>query len=142
MRPSVGYGTAKPACCHLDRESITIGLTGAPGARIIAAVKRGARTTLWILLGFGFVVASAYNLTGLYVMPPKDAPPDGVTLVYNRRATGLPFLASPDGQLERQRGAVNPDFVPIGPREHRIIARLPFNQALYLRTTGNVEFLK
>jgi len=105
-------------------------------------VKRGAKKTLWVLFGIAFVAASVYNLTGIYVMPPKDSPPDGATLWYNRRGTGLPFLASPDSQLEKQRGAVNPAFMAIAPRENRVIARFAFNKPLYLRTTGNVEYLK
>jgi hypothetical protein len=105
-------------------------------------VKRAVKITIWVALGLAFAGASAYTTLGLYVMPPKDQPPDGVTILYNRAGTFMPFVSSPDSRLERKSAAVNPDLVATGPRNERIIARFPFNKKLYLKTTGNVEFLK
>jgi hypothetical protein len=105
-------------------------------------VKRAVKITIWVVLGLAFAGASAYTTLGLYVMPPKDQPPDGVTILYNRAGTFMPFVSSPDSRLERENMAVNKGLMPIAPRSERIIARFPFNKKLYLKTTGNVEFLK
>jgi hypothetical protein len=105
-------------------------------------VKRPVKITIWVVLGLGFLAASAYTTLGLYVMPPKDHRPDGVTILYNRAGTFMPFLSSPDSRLERESMAVNKGLVPMAPRDERIIARFPFNKKLYLKTTGNVELLK
>ena len=103
--------------------------------------KRG-KSVVFVLVIFLVLVFAVFSLTGLYIMPPKDAPPSGATLWYYRRSTGLPFLASPDGQKQRiAREGGNP-FVLLAPRADRIIARFGFNRSLYLRTTGGIEFLK
>jgi hypothetical protein len=136
------YGSAALPSTLTPGDCSGLGLTPLGKPLIIAVVKRGAKATLWILFGLAFLAASTYSMIGIYVKAPKDAPPAGATLVYNRRGTGLPFLSSPDSQGEKRRGVVNPEFMTTGPRDDRVIFRLPFNKKLYLKTTGNVEFLK
>ncbi len=106
------------------------------------AMKRGTKTALIVLIVVLFLVYALYSLVGISVKPPKDSPPAGATILFLRRGTTLPFLSSPDSQKQKAQGAPSGTLVPLFPLENRVIARLPYNRSLYLRTTGGVEFLK
>jgi len=88
------------------------------------------------------LVFALFTLTGIYVLPPKNAPPSGATVWYYRRGSGLPFLSSPDAQWEKIQASPGNPFIPLAPRSDWIIVRFPYSRALYLRTTGGVEFIK
>ena len=104
--------------------------------------QRGLRTFLIVLIAAGALAFGLYSLTGLYVMPPKDSPPNGVTIWYYRRGSGLPFLSSPDSRRRARETARSPDLVALAPRRNWVIARLPFTRAVYLWTTAGVELLR
>jgi hypothetical protein len=104
--------------------------------------RRGLRAFLIVLITAGALAFGLYSLTGLYVMPPKDSPPNGVTIWYYRRGSGLPFLSSPDSRRHARETARSPDLVALAPRRNWVITRLPFNRAVYLWTTAGVESLR
>jgi hypothetical protein len=90
-----------------------------------------------LLIAFGL-----YSLTGLFLVPPKNSPPDGETIWFYRRGSGLPVLSSVDSRRIARENAGSPELVPVAPRADRIIRKFPFNRALYLRTTGGIEYLR
>lgn len=104
--------------------------------------RRGLRVLVIVLVVLAIMGYAFYSLTGISVMPPKDYRPDGITLWFLRRGTTLPFLSSPDSQRQNADAAPTGTLVPLYPLPNRIIFTLPFNKALYLKTTGGVEFLK
>jgi hypothetical protein len=104
--------------------------------------QRGLRAFLIVLIAAGALAFGLYSLTGLYLMPPKDSPPNGATIWYYRRGSGLPFLSSPDSRRRAREAARSPDLVALAPRRSWVIARLPFTRAVYLWTTAGVESLR
>jgi hypothetical protein len=104
--------------------------------------RRGPRAFLVVLVAAGALAFGLYSLTGLYVMPPKDSPPNGATIWFYRRGSGLPFLSSPDSRRRAREAARSPDLVALAPRRNWVIARLPFTRSVYLWTTGGVELLR
>ncbi len=104
--------------------------------------RRGPRAFLVVLVAAGALAFGLYSLTGLYVMPPKDSPPNGATIWFYRRGSGLPFLSSPDSRRRAREAARSPDLVALAPRRNWVLARLPFARGVYLWTTGGVEYLR
>ena len=104
--------------------------------------RHGPRAFLIVVIAAGALTFGLYSLTGLYVMPPKDSPPNGATIWYYRRGSGLPFLSSPDSRRRAREAARSPELVALAPRRNWVIARLPFARAVYLWTSGGVEYLK
>jgi hypothetical protein len=104
--------------------------------------RRGPRAFLVVLIAAGALAFGLYSLTGLYLMPPKDSPPSGVTIWFYRRGSGLPFLSSPDSRRRAREAARSPDLVALAPRRNWVIARLPFTRSVFLWTTGGVELLR
>ena len=104
--------------------------------------RRGPRVLLTVIVAAVALAYALYSLTGLYVMAPKDSPPNGSTVWYYRRGSGLPFLSSPDSRRQARAAARSPELVALAPRTNWVIARFPFNRAVYLRTTGGVELLR
>lgn len=86
-----------------------------------------------------------YMFCGIFVQQPIGAVPDGVTILYWRRGTNLPFVASADGILLEQTGEVSllTRAVAIGKfgnvATDRMFARLPYSKTLYLISTDGVE---
>jgi hypothetical protein len=86
-----------------------------------------------------------YFTTGLFVIQPIGALPEGATVWYWRIDTKLPFISSADGLLvEKQAGvsllgrAVALGAIA-GPIADRKIATLPYSRTLYLISTGGRE---
>jgi hypothetical protein len=104
--------------------------------------RRGPRAVLVVAIAVGALAFGLYSLTGLYVMPPKDSPPNGATVWFYRRGSGLPFLSSPDSRRRAREAARSPGLVALAPRQNWVIARLPFTRTVYLWATGGVEYLK
>ena len=113
-------------------------------AHPVSASPRRHRLRAWliVLVAAAALAFGLYSLTGLYVMPPRDAPPEGATVWYYRRGSGLPFLSSPDSRRLARQAARSPELVALAPRQAWVIARFPFSRAVYLRTTGGVEYVK
>jgi hypothetical protein len=104
--------------------------------------RRGLRAFLTVLIAAAALAFGVYSLTGFYLMPPKDAPPRGSTIWYYRRGSGLPFLSSTDSRRLARESARSPELVALAPRQNWVIARFAFNRAVYLMTTGGVEYLR
>jgi hypothetical protein len=104
--------------------------------------RRGFRVLLFVLIAAGALAFGIYSLTGIYLMPPRDSPPDGATIWYYRRGSGLPFLSSADSRRASRQAAWSPELVALAPRQNWVIARFRFARAVYLWTTGGVEFVK
>jgi hypothetical protein len=107
---------------------------------------KGKRRT-WAIIG---VIVSAcgiiYFTTGLFVIQPIGALPEGRTFWYWRVGTNLPFLSSPDGILLKRVGHVSilGRGLALGTiaqlLRDRKIAALPYSDTLYLITTKGAKF--
>jgi hypothetical protein len=92
------------------------------------------------------VCSFTYFTTGLFVMQPIGALPEGATVWYWRFGTSLPFISSADGLLLEKQGSVSllGRAVALGvlaePVAGRKIVALPYSRTLYLITTGGREF--
>lgn len=87
-----------------------------------------------------------YACCGLFVIQPIGAMPEGVTILYWRAGTSLPFVSSADGILLEQSGSVSllARAVALGQlaeivRERKIV-NLPYVEGLYLISTGGRKF--
>ncbi len=89
-----------------------------------------------------------YSFTGLYIVQPIGALPEGVTIWYFRSGTNLPFITSPDGFLLQNQGSVSllSRAVVFGTLTKivldRKIARFPYMKSLYLISTDGKDFEK
>lgn len=102
---------------------------------------------LILALVVGLMVAIVlFATTGLFVVQPIGAIPEGVTVWYWRYDTNLPFVSSPDGlsieatggvSLFSRSAALSQAMDVIG---DKIIARLPYVHGLYRITTDGREF--
>ena len=83
-------------------------------ARPESASPRRTRSwaSLIVLVAAAALAFGLYSLTGLYVMPPKEAPPNGATIWYYRRGSGLRFLSSPDSRRRAREAAAAPSSSP------------------------------
>lgn len=93
------------------------------------------------------VLVGALLTTGFYVDPPILQKTPGQTVWFYRRLVRTPFVFSADS-IALQNGAVPSEEVReaisrnVQSRIARfVIARFPFSRGLYLRTTGNRDFL-
>lgn len=95
------------------------------------------------LIIFTFMI---YFLIGIFVIQPIGALPEGVTVVYWRISTNLPFISSPDGWLldtEQKVSLLNRGIALGSIGEiviERKIAKFPYSKKLYLISTGGKEF--
>ena len=93
--------------------------------------------TLILLIGIYFSI-------GFYVVQPIGAVPDGLTVVYFRLGTNLPFITSADGFILDQEmdvtlfGRLGAMAAIMGVIQDRILIRLPYSETLYLISTGGV----
>lgn len=92
------------------------------------------------------VLVAALLLTGFFVVQPIGAIPEGTTVWYWRAGLDLPFITSPDGfaldrtdelSLLSRMSAMTTLNEAI---EGRIIARLPYIEWMYLRSTDGRRF--
>jgi hypothetical protein len=100
-----------------------------------------------ILVGVILVFGLFFRLfCGIFVIQPIGAIPQGTTIVYWRAGLDLPFIASPDGILEKTgkgvsllgRGIVLAELSPV--IIDRQIIRLGYSKVLYNISTGGVEY--
>ncbi len=105
-------------------------------------MKKLLITLLIIVLLF----CGIYFLTGLYIIQPIGALPEGVTIWYFRPGLNLPFISSADGFLLKNTGGVSlltralatgKLLEQITPRK---IMKLPYFERLYLVSTDGVTF--
>jgi hypothetical protein len=111
--------------------------------------SRKRRVFVWgiglggILAGFLLVF---YFCCGLFIIQPVKAIPEGVTFLYFRSGTKLPFVASADGLLLKQSGKVSllGRVIVLSQvseeLKKRKLAALPYSHNLYLFSTGGKEF--
>lgn len=104
--------------------------------------RHGLRVLLIVLAAAAVLAFGTYSLTGIYLMPPKDSPPNGTTVWFYRRGSGLPFLSSTDSRRAARQSARSPELVALAPRQNWVIARMPFSWMVYFWTTGGVEFVR
>jgi len=114
-----------------------------------ATPRKRRNRSLQIVLGAVALACVVFRLTcGIFVIQPIGAIPDGVTIVYWRVGTKMPFVSSADGLLEESgsgvsllgRGAVLAGIAdPITERE---LFRFGYSRTLYLWSTGGKEFSK
>lgn len=92
------------------------------------------------------VLVATATLTGFFVVQPIGAIPEGTTVWYWRAGLDCPFITSPDGfSLDRtgelsllsRMSAMTTITEAI---EGRIIARLPYMDWMYLRSTDGRRF--
>ena len=82
------------------------------------------------------------GLTGLFVIPPIGAEPEGMTVWYWRAGLNLSFVSSPDSLAMGEdgtlsllgRGAALRSFIDVA--EDRVLLRLPYSDTLYDISTG------
>lgn len=82
---------------------------------------------------------------GIFVIQPLQSLPDGVTIVYHSRPSSTPLVLSPDGVCLETMGEVTllcrmAGIAAASELTDRILFRLPYNQTLYLISTGGREF--
>jgi hypothetical protein len=107
--------------------------------------RGGRKTLISIALALGLAF-SALSTTGVYVVNPIPAVPEGETIWFYRRGTGLPFISSADGlNVARGRGisldsrsAMNAQIAAI--IGNHVLAKFGYSPALYLHSTGNRDF--
>jgi len=108
--------------------------------------SKGKRIAVAIVATLALAVTAVWNMTGLYVVPPIANVPQGETIWFYRRGTGLPFVSSADGlNLEHHngvnpqtRGAMNALVANIIGKH--VIAKFGYSQSLYVKSTGNRDF--
>lgn len=114
-----------------------------------ATPRKRRNRSLQIVVGAAALTCVVFWLTcGIFVIQPIGAIPDGVTIVYWRIGTKMPFVSSADGLLEESgsgvsllgRGAVLAGVAePITERE---LFRFGYSRTLYLWSTGGKEYSK
>jgi len=109
-------------------------------------MAKGGKKALIILAAALALALGALSMTGLYVVNPIPTVPEGETVWYYRRGTGLPFISSADGlnvargqgiTLE-SRSSMNANVARIIGK--RVIGKFGYSPSLYLMTTGNKDF--
>lgn len=98
---------------------------------------------LFILLLF--VATWLIARPAVFIIPPMDEYPAGVTLVYYDRANGAPFFASTDSYCLYSTGDVttrcrNAALNSIDPLLQNLMATLPYSEWAYLRSTNGVMY--
>ena len=99
-------------------------------------------------LSLGALTLLFWLSVGIFVVQPIGAIPDGVTVVYWRLGTKMPFIGSPDGLSYDLTGSVSllsrgMVMASVGEvMEDRIIMRMPYSRTLYLISTGGVDYAR
>jgi len=87
-----------------------------------------------------------YSNIGIFVIQPIGMIPEGISIVYWRSGTNLPFISSADGLLLKNVGEVTliGRMAMIGKMsellEKKLITKLPYSEWIYLKSTGGVKF--
>ena len=101
-----------------------------------------------MILTLGVLVFLFWLSVGVFVVQPIGAIPGGVTVVYWRLGTRMPFIGSADGLSDDLTGSVS--LLSRGMMmasvteviEDRIILRMPYSRTLYLISTGGVDYAR
>lgn len=107
-------------------------------------MKKGIISIVFIII----ICFAVYALTGLYVIQPLGAIPEGATVWYWRVGLNLPFVSSADGFLIKQNQGVSLFSRMVVMTKHleeinkRRIINLPYQKTLYLLSTGGIELEK
>lgn len=100
------------------------------------------RIIIYILI---FVVIMFFT-TGIFVVQPIGALPEGASIVYWRLGTSMPFITSADGMLSKSDAGVSilgrgiALGTILGKIKDRKIVSLPYSRTLYLISTGCREY--
>ena len=94
------------------------------------------------------IFSTLYFTTGIFVIQPIGAVPEGATIWYWRLNTKLPFISSADGLLLDRVGkvsilgrAVALGVVAKSIKDKKIVT-FPYSKTLYLISTSGKEFNK
>jgi hypothetical protein len=107
--------------------------------------QRGKKALIIVIAAI-VLVFGALSMTGFYVVNPITTVPEGETIWFYRRGTGLPFVSSADGLNVTRGNGVNIDSRSsmntkvaqiIG---KKVISKFAYSSALYLYSTGNKDF--
>jgi len=110
-------------------------------------MKKARTITVIILAAVAFACLGAYTMLGIFIDPPIKNKSAGETVVYFRRLVKTPFIFSSDSvallngatPTEETRVAVSKN---VNEKLSRFrLFSLPFNKALYLKTTDNRDFI-
>lgn len=110
--------------------------------------KSGPSKAVSLLIIVVMFCAFFYVTTGLFVIQPIGAIPDGVTIWYWRAGTTLPFISSADGLLLETEGGVSllGRGLALAAMSEVIIQRkilaLPYSRSLYLVSTDGQEYVR
>jgi len=100
------------------------------------------RIIIYILI---FVVIMFFT-TGIFIVQPIGALPEGASIVYWRLGTSMPFITSADGMLSKSDAGVSilgrgiALGTILGKIKDRKIVSLPYSRTLYLISTGGREY--
>jgi len=106
------------------------------------------RRVIWKALGVGLIAIAflaVYSFTCLFVIPPIDKMPQGMT-VLTWRGTGMNFIDSPDaicvrmGQTNDMALCRGLTILAVGRNVNSLFIRLPYFEGLYLHTTYGVHY--
>lgn len=97
-------------------------------------------------LGVLVFLSIMYITLGIFVVQPIGALPEGVTIIYWRAGSNMPFVTSPDGLLlaKKQDVSLLSRSIALAAVSEvirkRAICRMPYMEWLYLSSTGGVKF--
>jgi hypothetical protein len=100
------------------------------------------RLVIWLAV-LALLWAVAYSQLTLFVVQPIGAVPEGRTIVM-RRTGNLKFIDSADAVCERETGSVTllcrGAILGSVADSDRILAKLPYSEALYSMSTGGKHY--
>lgn len=111
-------------------------------------MSKGKKTLIIVAVAMVLVLSAFYSTTGFYVVTPFPGLPGGETIYYNRRGSGLPFVASADSlNIKHDNGVSEGNTMLMNSQiaaliEKRVILKLGYSKSLYMFSTGNKDFTK
>jgi hypothetical protein len=109
-------------------------------------MAQGGKKVLFIIIAAILLALGALSTTGFFVVNPIPTVPEGETIWYYRRGTGLPFVSSADSLTVKagktvsseERSAMNARVAGIIGK--KVISKLGYSKQMYLFSTGNKDF--
>lgn len=104
------------------------------------------KTIIIILIVISLPIILFRIFCGIYVTQPIGMIPDGMTIVYWRNGTDLPFISSADGILQKSGKGVSilNRIMTIGEVsgkiKEKVIFRMKYSEKLYLISTDGKRF--
>lgn len=108
--------------------------------------KSHKKAYIWTSIILAVLLIVGYSTTGFIVIQPIGALPEGTTIWYVRAGYDLPFITSPDGysldktgsvSLMSRMGAIS---ALMDVANEKKIARFPYSDSMYLKSTGGQRF--